>query len=134
MSIVSLASSVPQEWQAVFLLIVFVVIITAAYLVTHFVARLQKGSLGNKNLEVIEGISVGQGKSLQLVRVGKKYIIIGVSKNEVNMLQTLDEDDIIIQNGNDGQRVLSFKQILNHYKKGVKGENGDDHHDTKDEE
>ncbi len=131
---VALATTgISRELQVIFMLVIFAVIIVAAYFVTNLVARVQKGSFTNKNLEIIEAISVGQQKTVQLVRVGKEYIIIGVSKNEINILQTLGKDDITINNDKDGQSVIPFKQILSRYNKAKeKGNVGDDHHETKD--
>lgn len=130
---ISLATSSGRELQAVFLLVLFVAVIAAAYYVTNVIARVQKGKFRGRNLEIIEAISVGPQKSVQLVRVGKQYMVIGVSKNEINMLQTLGEDDIVINDEVDYQSVIPFKNILGKYVKKEEGDSGDDHHETKDE-
>ncbi len=133
MDLISLATAGSKELQALFLLVLFAIVITAAYYVTHFIAKFQKGKFQGKNLEIIEAISVGTQKSVQLVRVGKEYIVIGVSKNEINMLKTLGEDDIVIKDEVDYQGVIPFRKILGRYVSKNNEESGDDHHETKDE-
>lgn len=133
MVLISLATAGSKELQALFLLVLFAVVIGAAYYVTHFIARVQKGRFLGRNLEVIEAISVGPQKSVQLVRVGKEYMVIGVSKNEINMLKTLGEDDIVIKDEVDYQSGIPFKKVLGKYISKDKKDSGDDHHETKDE-
>lgn len=122
-----------SELQVIFLFILFAIIIAAAYYVTYYVAKLQQKSKDHNNLQIIEAISVGPGKSIQIVRVGNKYVVIGVTKGNIQFLQTLGPDDISVNADKENQSIIPFKQILNKYKIGKPEDSGDDHHESKDE-
>jgi flagellar protein FliO/FliZ len=122
-----------SELEVIFLFVLFAIIIAAAYYVTYYVAKFQKASKNNNNLQIVEAISVGPGKSIQIVRVGNKYIVIGVTKGNIQLLQTLGLDDICENSNKNSQSIIPFKQILNKYKMGKPKDSGEDHHESKDE-
>lgn len=123
-----------SEARVFFLFILFAIIIVAAYYVTYYVAKLQQKTKHNNNLQIIEAISVGPGKSIQIVRVGNQYVVIGVTKGNIQLLQTLGSDDIEVNNLMNNQSVIPFKDILNKYKKEKPEDSGEDHHEFKDEQ
>lgn len=122
-----------SDLQVIFLFVLFAIIIAAAYYVTYYVAKLQQKSKDHNNLQIIEAISVGPGKSIQIVRVGNEYVVIGVTKGNIQLLQTLGPDDISEHSNKNSQGVIPFKQILNKYKMGKPKDSGEDHHESKDE-
>jgi len=128
-----LATSLQNGLQVVLLFVIFVVIVIVAYVVTYYIARLQRGSRRNSNLEIIEAISVGQQKSLQLVRIGKEYAVIGVTKQHVELIHLIKKEDIKLEDINGEQTVIPFKQILKHYSSGLKRDSGDKRHETEDD-
>ncbi|MBR7794857.1 flagellar protein [Agaribacter marinus] len=72
----------------------------------------KKNALFNqvKSLENLGGISVGQNKSIQIIRVGSKFYLIGVGDN-VEMLQEIDDEalmeDLLKRNTTDANSPLS---------------------------
>jgi len=81
--------------QAVRLILAFVIVIFLAYYVTRFLgASGRLGRVKGSNLRVLEGTGVGQQSNVQLVRAGKRYFLLGVSKERVTLLAELGEDDI----------------------------------------
>ena len=81
--------------QAVRLILAFVIVIFLAYYVTRFLgASGRLGRVKGSNLRILEGLSVGQQNNVQLVRAGKRYFLLGVSKERVTLLTELGEDDI----------------------------------------
>lgn len=113
------------------LLLVFCIIIVGAYVVTYYIARFQKGVQHQRNLQIIEAISIGQSKNLQLVRMGSKYAVIGTSRNSIQVLMTLDREDLLLQDDIEKQSTIPFKQILAKYKLDKNRENGNDNDETK---
>lgn len=84
--------------QLIFLILVFVGVIILAYYSTKWVAS-AKTARRNGNLNVIESMSVGHQGAVQIIRVGKKYFLIGITKENVSLLSDIDENDIeIIEN------------------------------------
>jgi flagellar protein FliO/FliZ len=104
--------------EMLFLLILFLVIIIAAYYVTYVIARVQKGTKTNKNLEIIEVISLGQSKYLELIRIGTQYVVVSVTKQHIETILSLTEDELLILDDHQKQKILPFQQILEKYRSG----------------
>src|SRR5690625_1017509 len=64
------------------------------YLVLRFLNKRNKMFDQVRSLENLGGISVGQNKTVQLVRVGSKVYMIGVGEN-VEMLQEITDEEVI---------------------------------------
>jgi flagellar protein FliO/FliZ len=119
--------------QVIFLFVLFAIIIGAAYYVTYYISKLQQGRKRNSNLQIIEAISVGPQKTIQIIKTGNKYIVVGVTKGKIEHLITLSEDEITINNDSFGQGNIPFKQIFEKYKKGENGDSGENRHESKDQ-
>lgn len=90
-------SSSNSFWELVVLLIVFAFIIVACYYTTKFIGGRQLNQLKHSNFEVIDTYRITQNKFLQLVRMGQKYLVIAVAKDQISVLCELTEDEIIRQ-------------------------------------
>lgn len=69
-------------------------ILALMYVLLKFLSKRQNLSNQVKSLENLGGISVGQHKSIQIVRVGTKVYMIGVGEN-VEMLQEITDEELI---------------------------------------
>ena len=85
------------------------------YLVTRWIAKVQKDKIGVGNLEVIETCRITPNKYIQIVRAGEKYLVIGIGKDEVHMLAELSEDELALQQEIQEQ-PMSFAGILDRVK------------------
>ena len=66
-------------------------------LIAYFSIRLMGGARNLKksgNIKIIEAIGVGYQSNLQLVKVGKKHLLIGVSRAGIKYLTEIEEADI----------------------------------------
>ena len=75
-------------------LFLMVLVVLMCYYTTKFIAKYQKGVTRNGNIEVIEAKAVGPNKSVEIVRIGKAYYALAVSKDNVSLIDKLDEDQI----------------------------------------
>lgn len=66
------------------------------YILLLFLKKKNKLSMHNQALETLGGISVGQQKSIQVVRIGEKVYAIGVG-NDVTMLDEITDKKMIQQ-------------------------------------
>ncbi len=91
-------------------LLIFVFVIAITLFTTKYIANYQKVQSTGKNIEVLETCKISQTKYVQLIKIGKKYVAIAVSKDAVTLLTALEEDDITFpEDTNEGK---SFKEIL----------------------
>lgn len=102
--------------QFVTVLLLFVFILAITYLVTRWIAKVQKEKVGTGNLEVIETCRISQNKYVQILRVGEKYLVIAVGKDEIHMLSELSENELIFREEPQGQ-APDFAGILERVKK-----------------
>ena len=97
-------------------LLIFVFVIAITLFTTKYIANYQKVQSTGKNIEVLETCKISQTKYVQLIKIGKKYVAVAVSKDTVTLLTALEEEDIIFQE-NTGESK-SFKEILAGFKNG----------------
>lgn len=109
----SLRASSIAQFLTVLLMFIFVLVIT--YLTTRWIARLQRGQMvGGDNIEILETAKISVDKYIELVRVGDKYLALGVGKNEVSVLAELNEDSLKLEDKDDAS--LSFLSVLDKVK------------------
>ena len=67
-------------------LLIFLVVLVAAWFVTRLVAGYQKGQ--------IETCRLSQTKYIQIIRIGGRYLVIGICKDTITMLASYDEAEL----------------------------------------
>ena len=82
--------------QILYFILTFAAVIALTIVFTKWIAgsKYRRASAGN--LQVVESIAVGQQVYLQLVRVGSKYVIIGVTRSAVSFVCEINEDDVTL--------------------------------------
>lgn len=109
-------SMVESVGEILGLLVVFILILVAAFYTSRWVARHSgdtvRGVSKNQNMEVIETYRIGPNRYLQIVRAAGKYLLLAVTKDQVTMLTELPEDGIIKESGPEGQKLPSFAEVL----------------------
>ncbi len=98
--------------QFLTVILVFVLVLVLTYLTTRFVGSYQKTRALTRNFEVIETYRITNGKYLQIVKIGKKYVVIGIGKDDITNICELSEDDIKPIPESSGQSFESFMSIL----------------------
>ncbi len=88
-------SELSSGWQLVGVFILFIFILGATYLTTKIVGGVKLNQTKNSNFHVIETYRITQNKYLQLVKVGTRYIVLAISKDNVNFITELEEDEIL---------------------------------------
>jgi flagellar protein FliO/FliZ len=103
-------SSIGQFFY-ILLLLAFVVLL--AYYSTRLMAASRGGRLGAKrNMQIVEGIGVGVNATVQIVRVGERYYLLGVTKESVTLLTPLDESQIAFPSPQTHAVNIPFNKIF----------------------
>lgn len=87
-------SSLDSFVQLITVLVIFVFVLIITYFTTRWMAGIQKGRSFNKNLRIIETISVGNNKMVSIVQVGEKYLVVSIGKDEVHYLTELKQEEL----------------------------------------
>ena len=113
--------------QFLTVILVFLLVLALTYLTTRFVGTYQKARTAAGNIEVIETYRITNGKYLQIVRVGEKYVVIGIGKDSITKVCELSEDDIKPVPEETGiQSSEMFKAIFDKAKERIKGGKNND--------
>lgn len=102
-------SGVESVLKLIGLIILCVIIIAASYYTTRFVGKRQAGMTGDSNFKSLDIFRINQNKYLQLIAVGKRYFVIAVSKDNVQLIAELKEEDITYWRS---EKKMSFKDIM----------------------
>ena len=112
------ASTLDNVLELIGLVVVFVLILFAAYYCTKLIGRYSYNQFQAGNIEVIETFNISQAKHIQIIRVGmNKYIAIAVCKDSITKLADLTEEDIEIVKKEKNTDKAVFADVLNRIKK-----------------
>jgi len=110
--------------ELIVLLVIFAFVLVACILTTRFIAghQMQRGK--NGNFKPIETYQIAQNRYLHLVQVGQRYFVVSVTKENINFIAELKEEELVVREEKQGGQ-RSFKEILSQFKAKV-----DKHDDT----
>lgn len=100
------------------LIIIFVIVLVVCYFTTKFVAGRQLVQKRIGNFEVIETFPIAQNKYLQLIKMGTKYIVISVTKDNITYITELNQEEVCqMQKSSIGISGKNFKEVLSGFLK-----------------
>ena len=105
MLLVSSTGRISSFFQLIGVLVIFVLVLVATYFTTRFVAGYQKNQVTGKNMRVVETLRIAQNKFLQIVKVGEKYLVLSVGKDEVRLIAEIPPEEIKVMD-----RMVSVQQ------------------------
>ena len=94
MRILGVSASMESFFQLISALLIFVFVLLLTYLTTRWIGNYQKVRMRSRNLQVIESLPAGNNKSICLIKAGKEYLVVAIGKDEMNLLTTLNEDQL----------------------------------------
>lgn len=117
---VLILSSMRGTFQVIFIIVIFAVMLFAAYYTTRFVGNISIKRSANSNMQIIEVLPVGPQKTLQLVKIGNQYHLIGVTKDQITYITKVEQDTLELSKGLEAN-PNSFKKIFEDFSKKNKG-------------
>jgi flagellar protein FliO/FliZ len=66
-------------------------VLVAIVIVAWILKKLQVGGLAVNGLRVVTSLNLGSKERLVVVQVGEKQLLLGVTSQQINLLETLDE-------------------------------------------
>ena len=96
-------------------LLIFAFVLLVTYLTTRFVGTYEKQKMTGRNLMVVESVRLSGGKSIDLVKAGDKYLVLGESKDSVTFLCELKPDSVSLPPEPESGTVMQkpdFRKLL----------------------
>lgn len=122
-TLVTQTSTIENLFQLLGLMILFILILVAAYFASRLTGNSAVSNYKKRNIKIIETYKLGPNKFLQIIEVSGKYILIGVSKDNIEYLTELDKEQVIQLEG--GIAPYGFKDILRSVKKKIEKDNNE---------
>ncbi|TGY96832.1 hypothetical protein E5329_07495 [Petralouisia muris] len=123
MVLLEISSGWESFFQLVGILLIFLFVLVLTYLVTKWIAGYQQGITLHRNIQVMETFRVNNNKFIQIIQVGKKYLVISVCKDTINVLTELTEDQLTYFPSAEDRKEIklneSFQEILDNLKKKI---------------
>ena len=91
----SVYNSVENVLQLIGIILVFLIILAAAYAASVLVGKAGNNTYGvNRNMKAIETLRLGNGQFLQIVEVGDRYFLLSVTKEHIELITELEKDKL----------------------------------------
>ncbi len=74
---------------------IFALVLLMTYLTTRFVGSYEKQKMTGRNLTVVETVRLSGGKSVDLIRAGDRYLVLGESRDNVCLLCELPLGSVV---------------------------------------
>ena len=116
-----------RVWIEWFLSIIYalVIILILAYFAIKIASKTKRLSSANSNIKIIESVGIGYQSVIQLIKIGDKYILIGVSKDKITYLTEVDAQYLDFSKEDSIANKIPFDKYL----KNFLNKNGNNHVD-----
>ncbi|MGM0919698.1 MAG: flagellar biosynthetic protein FliO [Bacillota bacterium] len=79
-------------WDFIKMILSTAFILFLIYILLKFVSKRKKFTSSSNYIENLGGTNIGQNRSIQLIKVGKKVLVVGVS-DSVQLLKEIEDED-----------------------------------------
>ena len=120
-------SRIDSAAQFATVLLAFVFVLALTIIGTRLVGNFQKKQSRTGNFEALEGFRLTNNKYLQLVRIGKRYYVLAIGKDEIGVVTEVDREELEFSEEN-GIPGTGFGKLLSSAKdrSGNKGGRADE--------
>lgn len=99
--------------SVVMALAVFILILYLAYFATKKLGkRLSIKGVRNKNIKILESVSIGQNNAIMIVESAGKTLLVGVTQNGMSLISELDGSKLIIEEQKNVGQTMEFSQAF----------------------
>lgn len=74
-----------------------VLVLLATYYATKYIAKKGRRLTQTKCMKVVDQMYLSTDKQIAVIEVGKKNLMIGITNQSINLITTLDEEDIVLE-------------------------------------
>ncbi len=104
-------SRIDSAAQFATVLLAFIFVLAITIVATRIVGNYQKKQSFSNNFEIIEGFRIANNKYLELIRIGRRYYVLAIGKDEVSLISEIDEEELEFT-GDDSTKSGAFRRIL----------------------
>lgn len=90
-------------------------IIYASYLASKYIGKGLGKGVGSKYMRLIDQIALGQDRHIAIVQIGGRYLLVGVTSGQVNVLSEIQDEDLFPlepETEEIGEKIPDFKAVM----------------------
>lgn len=88
--------------QLITVLVIFAFVLFITYVTTRWIGNFQRNQFAGRNIELLEAARLNQSQYIQIVRIGSRYLVLGISKDTITQLGELSEEEVSSFNETNG--------------------------------
>lgn len=102
-------------WSIIVTFVAAVLIIYLSYLFSRYVGKSMNRSSSSRYMRLIDQITVGQDRNIAIMQAGDKYLLVGITSGQINVLREMKEEELITLSPDDDQTKIKtpdFKELM----------------------
>ena len=104
----ALGSGVENFFKTIYYIVMFSLILAAAYFITKYIARKGMAQGKSRTMKLMESMPLGVDKNLHLVQVGAQYFLIGSASKSMVLISELDQELLFEEALKDAVNINDF--------------------------
>ena len=81
-------------WRVIATFVAVAVIIYLSYRASKYIGKGMSRAGSSQYMRLIDQITLGQDRHMAIVQVGGKYLLVGVTSGQVNVLSEIQDDEL----------------------------------------
>lgn len=102
-------------WRAIAAFLVAALIIYLSYLCSKLLSKSLNRNSSSRYMRLLDQITVGQDRHLAVVQIGEKYLLVGITAGQINLLAEMQDEDLLpisLEETNASSGPADFKDLL----------------------
>lgn len=90
-------------------------IIYLSYLSSKYIGKNMNKSSSSRYMRLIDQITVGQDRHIAIMQVGDKYLLVGITAGQINVLSEMQDEDLLPlspESQGTGVKSPDFKEMM----------------------
>ena len=81
-------------WRVIATFIAVIAIIYLSYLASKYIGKGLGRTGSSRYMRLIDQITLGQDRHVAIMQIGGKYLLVGVTSSQINVLSEIQDDDL----------------------------------------
>lgn len=102
-------------WRVIVTFIAAAVIIYLSYVCSKYIGKGMSRGSSSRYMRLVDQITLGQDRHMAIIQVGERYMLLGITAGQINVLTELKEDELFPlspESGNSEERLPDFKALM----------------------
>lgn len=102
-------------WSIIVTFAAAALIIYLSYLFSKYVGKTMNKSSSSRYMRLIDQITIGQDRNIVIMQAGDKYLLVGITSGQINLLREMKEEELVLLSPDEEQTTVKtpdFKELI----------------------